>query len=113
MSDIYHEFMKDLSAACEMPYEIIFGREAGLGGGGNFSSNGNASLQIYDNLIEQKRNSEANPVIDKLLPVIAMSVLGQIPDDLAYHWAPIRAISDKERSDLGKSLVESVLMAYN
>jgi hypothetical protein len=113
ISDVYHEFMKDLSAACEVPYEIIFGRESGMGGGGNFSSNGASSLQIYDNMIEQKRTSEGNPVIDKLLPIICMSVFGEVPDDLAYHWAPIRAVSDKERTDLGKSLVESILMAYN
>jgi hypothetical protein len=113
ISDVYHEFMKDLSAACEIPYEIVFGRESGMGGGGNFSSNGQSSLQLYDNMVEQKRNSEGNPVIDKLLPIICMSTWGQIPDDIAYHWAPIRSISDKERTDLGKSLVESILMAYN
>lgn len=113
ISDVYHEFMKDLSASCEIPYEVVFGREAGLGGGGNFSSNGQSSIQIYDSMIEEKRNSEGNPVIDKLLPVICMSVFGEIPDDLAYHWAPIRAVSDKERNELGKSLTESILMAYN
>lgn len=113
VSDVYHEFMKDLSAACEIPYEIVFGREAGMGGGGNFTSNGASSLQIYDSMIEEKRSSEGNPVIDKLLPVICMSTFGYIPEDLAYHWSPLRAVSDKERNELGKSLTESVLMAYN
>lgn len=113
ISDVYHEFMKDLSAACEIPYEVVFGREAGLGGGGNFTSNGQSSIQIYDSMIEEKRTSECDPVIDKLLPVICMSVFGGIPDDLAYHWMPLRAVSDKEKNELGKSLTESVLMAYN
>lgn len=113
ISDVYHEFMKDLSAACEIPYEIVFGRESGMGGGGNFSSNGASSLQLYDNMVEEKRNAEGGPVIDKLLPILCMSVFGHVPDDLAYHWAPLRAVSDKERNELGKSLTESVLMAYN
>lgn len=114
ISDVYHEFMKDLSAACEMPYELIFGREGGQGDGGSaMGNNGGGSMQQYDNLIEQKRTSDGNPVIDKLLPVVCMSVFGEVPDDLSYHWTPIRAVSDKERSDLGKSLVESVLMAFN
>jgi phage-related protein (TIGR01555 family) len=112
ISDIYHEFQKDLSAAAEMPYEIIFGREAGQGSGSITNNNG-SSLQIYDNLIEQKRTAEATPIIDRLMPMLAMSTWGFVPDDLAYHWAPIRAISHKERYDLGKSIVESVLMAYN
>jgi len=111
ISDVYHEFMKDLAAATGIPYEIIFGREAGSG---SFDSgSGMSAMQIYDNLIDEKRVSEANPVIDKLLPVLCMSVFGEVPDDLMYHWNPIRAINDKEKADLGKALVESVLMAYN
>lgn len=113
MSDIYHEFMKDVAAACEIPYEIIFGRDQSGGGGGNYSSNGQSSLQLYDNLIEQKRSSDADPIIDQLLPVIAMSTWGEVPDDLDYHWAPIRSLSNMERYDLAKSLTESVLMSYN
>lgn len=113
VADVYHEFMKDLAAAAEQPYELIFGREAGMGGGGNFSSNGAMSLQMYYNSIDQKRVSDANPVIDKLLPVICMSTFGYVPDDLEYNWPPLMTLSDKERNDLGKSLVESVLMAYN
>jgi phage-related protein (TIGR01555 family) len=113
ISDVYHEFMKDYAAAAEMPYEMIFGREPGSGGGGNYSSNGQSSLQLYDNLIEQKRSADANPVIDQLLPIMCMSTWGFVPDDLRYHWSPIRSMGDQERYDLGKSLVESVLMAYN
>jgi len=113
ISDVYHEFMKDLAASTGIPYEVLFGREGGMGSGGELGNNGGSSLQLYDNMIEEKRTSEANPVIDKLLPVICMSVFGEVPEDLAYHWTPIRAISERERSDLGKSLVESVLMAYN
>lgn len=113
VSDVYHEFMKDFAAAADMPYELIFGREQGSGGGGNYSDNGQSSLQIYDNLIEQKRSSDANPIIDQLLPIMCMSVWGYVPDDLNYHWSPIRSMGDQERANLGKSLVESVLMAYN
>ncbi len=113
IADVYHEFMKDLAAAAEQPYELIFGREAGMGGGGNFSSNGAMSLQLYYNNIDQKRESDGNPVIDKLLPVICMSTFGYVPDDLEYTWPPLMALSHQERNDLGKGLVESILMAYN
>src|SRR3974390_147382 len=112
ISEVYHEFMKDLAASTGIPYEIIFGREAGAGAFDNGGS-GVSAIQLYDNFIDEKRVSEANPVIDKLLPILCMSVFGEVLDDLMYHWNPIRAINDKERSDLGKSLVESVLMAYN
>jgi len=113
ISDVYHEFMKDLAAAAEQPYELIFGREAGMGGGGNFSSNGAMSLQLYYNTIDQKREADANPVIDKLLPIICMSTFGHVPDDLEYSWPPLMALSRQEQNELGKGLVESILMAYN
>jgi hypothetical protein len=105
--------MKDLAAATGIPYEIIFGREGGSSESGKEGGNAFTALQLYDNFIDEHRVSEANPIIDKLLPVLCMSAFGEIPEDLSYHWNPIRAISDKERSDLGKSLVESILMAYN
>jgi len=111
VSDVYREFMKDLAAATGIPYEVIFGRNQGMGG--EMGNNGGASLQLYDNMIEEKRISEANPVIDKLLPVMCMSIFGKVPEDLVYHWTPIRALTEKERYDLAKSAVESVLMAYN
>lgn len=112
ISDVYHEFMRDFAASSDIPYEIIFGRQDG-GGGGNFSSNGQSSLQLYENLIEQKRSSDGDEKIDQLLPVMCMSTFGYVPEDLAYHWSPIRSQSNQERAELGKTLTESILMAYN
>jgi len=113
VADVYHEFMKDVAAAAEQPYELIFGREAGMGGGGNFSSNGAMSLQMYYNTIDQKRESDSSAQVDQILPVICMSTFGFVPDDLDYVWPPLMSMSHQERNDLGKGLVESVLMAYN
>jgi hypothetical protein len=107
IADTYHEFMKDLSAACEIPYEIIFGRESGLG------SNAEGSLQLYDNLIAEKRQTEADPIINKLLPVICMSTFGYVPDDLDHVWAPFRALSEEQRSNLSRGVADTVVGAYN
>lgn len=107
ISDVYHEFMKDLAAACEIPYEIIFGRESGLG------SNSEGSLQLYDNLIGEKRMSEADPVMDQLIPVICQSSLGFVPDDVDYTWAPFRALSEEQRSNLARGTADTVIGAYN
>jgi hypothetical protein len=107
ISDVYHEFMKDLSAACEIPYEIIFGRESGLG------SNAEGSLQLYDNLIAEKRQTEADPVIDKLVPVVCMSTFGYVPDDMGHVWAPFRALSEEQRSNLSRGVADTVVGAYN
>jgi phage-related protein (TIGR01555 family) len=106
ISDVYHEFMKDLAAACEVPYEILFGREGGLG------TTGEGSLQVYSNHISALQTSQADPLMDQLIPVILMSTLGTVPDDLNYHWAPFYNPSMKERSDLAKSSADSIVALY-
>jgi phage-related protein (TIGR01555 family) len=107
VGDVYHEFMKDLAAACEIPYEIIFGRESGLG------SNAEGSLQIYDNLINEKRISEGDPVMERLIPIIAMSTWGFVPDDLNYNWMPFRALSQEQRTNLARGTSDAIITAYN
>lgn len=106
IADVYHEFMKDLCAAGGYPLEVIFGRESGLG------SNGESGLQLYEDRVERERSSQVGPVMDQLLPVIAMSTWGQVPDDLDYKWMPIRTMSDKERSELAKTTFDSITAAF-
>jgi phage-related protein (TIGR01555 family) len=107
IADVYHEFMKDLSAACQIPYEVIFGRESGLG------SNGESGLQLYYDMIEQKRGTDLDPQMDQLIPVIAMSAFGEVPDDLDHHWQPVRSMSDKERAELAKATGDNIVAYFN
>lgn len=107
ISDVYHEFMKDLAASCEIPYEIIFGRESGLG------SNSEGSLQLYDNLIAEKRMSEADPSMDKLIPVVCQSTFGFVPDELDHSWSPFRSLSEEQRNNLARGTTDSVVTAFN
>jgi hypothetical protein len=107
ISDVYHEFMKDLAASCEIPYEIIFGRESGLG------SNSEGSLQLYDNLIEEKRKSEADPNMDRLIPIIAQSTFGFVPDDIDHSWSPFRSLSQEQRNNLARGTTTSIVEAFN
>lgn len=107
ISEMYHEFMKDLSAACEIPYELIFGREGGL------SNTGESGLQLYYDKIDQKRTSQDGQIIDTLLPIIAMSTWGHVPDDMSYHWEPTRTMTERERMDMATVTTNTVVQAYN
>jgi phage-related protein (TIGR01555 family) len=107
IADTYHEFMKDLAAACQIPYEVLFGRESGLG------SNGESGLQLYYDMIEQKRGTDLDPQMDQLIPIIAMSAFGEIPDDLDHHWTPVRSMTEKERAELAKAMGDSIVAYFN
>lgn len=107
LSDIYNAFMADIAGACEIPMSRLYGRTtSGLG------SNDEGDLQIYYDLVETKRHREVDPAMDKLLPIIAMSVYGKVPDDFDYSWKPTRTVTSKEQGELDKQRAESIQGLY-
>jgi phage-related protein (TIGR01555 family) len=108
INDVYQSFMMDICGACEIPMTRLFGRTiTGLG------QSNEGDERIYYDAIGQKQNRELRPQLEKLFQVVAMSTWGQIPDDLDFSFPPVRNPSDKERSELGKELTDSVLAAFN
>jgi phage-related protein (TIGR01555 family) len=94
LADVYNNIMCDVAGAANIPVSKLFGRSpAGL------NSTGEGDLQNYYDHIEQKQEADLSPIIDKLLPILAVSALGEIPDDLDYVFNPIRAanVSDRAR----------------
>jgi phage-related protein (TIGR01555 family) len=108
LAEIYENFMMDVAGAAEIPVTKLFGRSpAGL------NATGESDLQNYYDTIEEKQEAYLRPVLDKLLPVLFMSELGAVPDDLDYRFNPVRRSSDAEKSDLAYKNVEAISKAYN
>jgi phage-related protein (TIGR01555 family) len=108
LSDIYQTFMLDIAGACGIPVSRLYGRSiTGLG------QSGEGDLQVYYDTIDQKRNHELRPLFDKLIPIILMSTLGEVPEDLDYNFAPIRTMNAKERADLAKNTIDPLIQLYN
>jgi phage-related protein (TIGR01555 family) len=103
LSEVYEEFMMDISGAAEIPATKLFGRSpAGM------NATGDSDLQIYYDSISQKQEANLAPAIDKLLPIMALSEWGYIPDDLDYDFAPVGSLSQAEKTDLGTKGAESI-----
>lgn len=108
LADIYNTFMLDIAGACETPVSRLYGRSiTGLG------QSGEGDLQVYYDTVEQKRNRELRPQIDKLYPVIAMSTWGKVPKDFEYDFPPVRTMSNEDLADLGTKNTNSIVAAYN
>jgi phage-related protein (TIGR01555 family) len=108
LNDIYESFMLDLAGACEIPVTRLFGRApAGL------NATGESDLQNYYDSLGQKQESEVSPQIDKLLPVMATSVWGEVPDDLDHKWRDPRTPREQERAELGAKKMETIGKAYD
>ena len=108
ISDVYQQFMMDISGAANIPATKLFGRSPS-----GMNATGESDLQNYYDMIAQEQESKLRPILDKLLPVICMSTFGAIPDDIDYDFDPVSEPDDKERSELAKTGTDNVVAALN
>lgn len=108
LNDIYESFMLDIAGACEMPVTKLFGRNPA-----GFNATGEGDLTQYYDTIEEKQETFLKPILDKLLPIIFMSAIGSVPEDLTWEFNPCRSISNEDLADLSQKMTSVVLDAFN
>jgi phage-related protein (TIGR01555 family) len=108
INDIYESFMLDLSGASEIPVTKLFGRAPG-----GLTGNDESSGQNYDGNIETKQEATLRPALDKLLPVVCVSLWGFVPDDFDFKFNPVRSISTEKLAEISSKMTESVDKVYN
>lgn len=107
IGEVYDRFMMDVSGACGIPVTKLFGRSpAGM------DATGESDLQNYYDRIEGDQQTQLLPVLEKLLPVIFISSVGAVPDDLQIVFNPVRRPTDDEKSDLGSKQTTAVVQAF-
>ncbi len=107
IGETYDRFMMDLAGAAETPVTKLFGRSpAGL------NSTGEGDMQNYYDTIEEKQENELRPAYDKLLPIMFVSSLGGVPDDMDYEFNPVRRAPESEMADLASKNTDSVTKAF-
>ena len=108
LDGVYQTFMLDIAGCAEMPATKIFGRSpSGL------NATGESDEQIYEDTLTGRKESHLRPVLDKILPVIAMSTWGMVPDDFDYSFRPSRTLSNKDRADLADKKSKSIVDVFN
>ncbi len=107
LSDIYEAFMMDMAGAAEIPATKLFGRSPqGL------NATGEADLRNYYDLIAQMQERLLRPALEKLLPIMAVSCWGYVPDDLEIVFEPVMTSSPAERAELVQKLSADVISAF-
>lgn len=107
LEDIYEKFMLDIAGAANIPATRLFGRSpAGM------NSTGEGEETNYNNDIEQEQENSLRFQLDKLFPVMSMSVLGYVPDDLDFNFNPVETLSQKEIAERIYRSTEAVRGAY-
>lgn len=107
INDVYESFMLDISGAAEIPMDKLFGRTpSGFNGG-------EETLQNYYDTIQEKQETYVRYPLEKLLKMITMSELGEIPDDFELVFNPVRRPSNMEKADLAQKQAEPIFNAYD
>lgn len=107
LQEVYDSMCLDLAGASRIPVTKLFGRApAGL------NATGESDLQNYYDYIDTLRESVLKPILYKILPVLAMSAWGAIPDDLDIMFPTLWTPTAKEISEIVKYKAETIVTVF-
>lgn len=108
LEGVFQLFQLNLAGAAQMPVTRLFGRTyTGLGQAGD------GDERIYEEKISTDQSTYLLPQLEKLYPVICMSELGEVPDDLDLICPSIRVLSEQEKAELAKAVADTTTVYLN
>lgn len=107
LSQVMELFMLDIAGAAEIPVTKLFMRSPS-----GMNATGDSDMQIYYDSIAEKQESVLRPIYDKLLPILCMSALGAIPDDLEYTFENIQTPTEAEKMGFATQITTAITGAY-
>jgi hypothetical protein len=108
LEGIFQLFQLNLAGAAQMPVTRLFGRTyTGLG------QTGDGDERIYEEKIATDQSTYLAPQLEKLYPVICMSELGEVPEDLDLMFPSIRVLDEKEKTELAKAVADTLTVYLN
>jgi len=108
LSEIYEQFMMDMAGASEIPATRLFGRSPQ-----GMNATGESDMKNYYELISQMQERYLRPALEKLLPVMAISCWGFVPEDMEILFEPLTTVSPRERAELMEKLTAPVISAFS
>ena len=103
IAEVLNEFGQQISGCVQIPLVRLFGQSpAGL------SATGESDLRNYYDHINKEQNSKIKPQLDKLLAVMAKSVLGyDLPEDFTCDFNSLWQLSDTEKAQIASTDVQT------
>ena len=100
--------MMDMAGAAEIPATKLFGRSPQ-----GMNATGESDLRNYYDMISSLQERQLRPALERLLPVMALSCWGYIPEDLEIVFEPVSTSTPLERAELARALSEPVIQAFS
>ena len=107
LQEVYESMCLNLCGASHYPMTKLFGRSpAGM------NATGESDLKNYYDYVDSQREAKVRPVLQQLLPILAMSAWGTIPDDLDFTFPPLWTPTAKEVADIAKTKSEAIVAGF-
>ena len=99
--------MMDMAGAAEIPATRLFGRSPQ-----GMNATGESDLKNYYDMIASLQERLLRPALEKLLPVMAVSCWGYVPENLEIVFEPVMTSSPAERAELVQKLSADVIEGF-
>ena len=107
LSDVHESMCLSLSGASRIPMTKLFGRSpAGM------NATGESDLQNYYDYVDTLRENVLRPILERILPVLAMSELGAVPKDLDISFPPLWTPKATEVAEIAKNKAEAIIAVF-
>lgn len=108
IAEVYESFMMDMAGAAEIPATKLFGRSPQ-----GMNATGESDMKNYYEMLAQLQERNLRPAIEKLLPIMAMSLWGQIPEDMEVVFEPLMTTTPGERAEIMAKQAGAIIQAYS
>lgn len=103
LQEVYESMALNLCGASHYPMTKLFGRSpAGM------NATGESDLRNYYDYVDSQREAKLRPALQKLLPVLAMSAWGYIPDDLDFSFPPLWTPTAMETAEIALKKAQAI-----
>lgn len=103
LQDVYESMALNLCGASHYPMTKLFGRSpAGM------NATGESDLKNYYDYVDSQRETKLRPALRKLLPVLAMSAWGYVPDDLDFTFPPLWTPTATETAEIALKKAQAI-----
>lgn len=107
LQDVYESMCLNLAGSSRIPMTKLFGRSAS-----GLNATGEGDQRNYNDYLDSQRESKLRPVLERLLPVMAMSAWGAVPEGIEVTFPPLWTPTAKEVAEIAKAKTEAVISAY-
>lgn len=107
LQEVYESMCLNLCGASHYPMTKLFGRSPS-----GMNATGESDLQNYYDYVNSQREAKLRPVLERLLPIMAVSAWGAVPDNLQIDFQPLWTPTAKEVAEIAKAKAESIVSTY-